>query len=177
MKVVGGRVVAWLPRDLSIFKLEPVPLVLSAWINLPLLGAAAVVLVLAALLWPVTALVRRRYRVTLNQAPRDARTSRLSRFAALTGVLFLLGWIVLGLAISSGALSFDLRLDPWIRVIQVLGLVAIAGAGVAAWSMATAWTGKQSWWIKVGRTLVALAMLDLVWFSLAFNLISLRLNY
>jgi CubicO group peptidase (beta-lactamase class C family) len=172
MKVDGGRVLAWLPRDLSGFVLQPVPLLRSRAFNAPLLGVSAVVLVIATLGWPIGAIRRRR-----RGLPPLARVDRMNRIAALTGASFLLGWVLLLLAVSSGAVGFDPRLDRWIRLVHLIGVVMVAGAVVAWWSV---WVGARERSPRSGtavRLAVALALTDLVWFSFAFGLISRALNY
>ena len=44
----------------------------------------------------------------------------------------------------------------------------------------TAWLtsrGRRSGWAKVGSVVMALALVELVWFSFAFHLLSAGLNY
>ena len=59
------------------------------------------------------------------------------------------------------------------RLVQVIGLVGVGGAGVAWW---TVWVGAGRGGVAA-RVAVALALTDLVWFSFAFGLISAQLNY
>jgi len=80
------------------------------------------------------------------------------------------------LAVSTGA-SFDPKLDPWIRLVQFIGLLAVAGAVLSWWSVWASWRRPGSIGSKAFSLIVALALADLVWFSFAFNLISARLNY
>ena len=64
----------------------------SAALNLPLLAFAAGVLMLQTLLWPVAALVRRRYGQGLALQGYGARAFRWTRIAAAIGAAYLLGW-------------------------------------------------------------------------------------
>jgi hypothetical protein len=59
--------------------------------------------------------------------------------------------------------------EAWIRVIQLIGLVCVAGAGITLWSVR--YSRGRVW-----SLVLALALLYLVWFSFAFHLISLRIN-
>jgi hypothetical protein len=177
MKVVDGRVKGWLPRDLASFLLEPVPYILSAALNLPLLAAAAVILLLATLMWPIAAIVRRKYRRPLQLEPRQARARRLTHYAALIGIVFLLSWVVLLMAAGANPAALSTALDPWIRLIQLIGLACVAGAAVTVWNAWITFRGQRDWWAKVSSVILALALLDLVWFSFAFSLISVHLNY
>ncbi|RFA29922.1 hypothetical protein CAI21_08840 [Alkalilimnicola ehrlichii] len=67
--IEDGRVVRWLPRDLSTFELRPVPALRSATWNLPLLAATATVLFAVCLQWPIATVIRRRY-ARHSQLPR-----------------------------------------------------------------------------------------------------------
>jgi hypothetical protein len=102
---------------------------------------------------------------------------RLTRVGAAAGTAFLLAWTVLIVAASDGAVSFDIGLDRWIRAIQFLGCLCVAGAGIAVWNIRLTWVGRGGWLARAFSVLLALALLYLVWFSFAFNLISANLNY
>ncbi|MEO8449777.1 MAG: serine hydrolase domain-containing protein, partial [Gemmatimonadota bacterium] len=175
MKVENGRVVGWLPRDLSGFLIEPVPYLRSAALNLPLLAVSAGVLAIAGIGWPISAWRRRR--AVRTPVDGQERTRRATRIAAVTGLAFLLGWALVLLAVSSGGASFDPKLDPWIRLVHLIGVMAVAGAAISWWSVWVTWRRPGSIGSKAFSLIVALALADLVWFSFAFNLISARLNY
>ena len=178
MKVENGQVRAWLPEDIpTSFVLEPVPFWRSAALNLPLLISAVFVLLLTALMWPVAAIVRRQHGRKLEIQGREGKVYRLARFAVLVGMLFLLGWAVLIVGVAGGPAGFNVGLDPWIRLIQLIGLVCVAGAAVAVWNAWLTCAGRRSLWAKAWSVVLALAMLDLVWFSFAFSLIGTSLNY
>jgi CubicO group peptidase (beta-lactamase class C family) len=177
MKLEEGRVKSWLPGDLSTFQADPVPFLWSAALNVPLVIAALGVLILAMLLWPVTAILRRQYGRRLEIEERARLAHRLMRPAALTGVLFLLGWLAVLMAVGSGVVSFNDALDPWIRLVQAIGLACVAGAAVSVWNAYLTCAGRRGFWAKAGSVLVAVALLDLIWFSFAFGLISAGLNY
>jgi hypothetical protein len=176
-KVEQGKVVGVLPRSLDTFILQPVSWPWSAAVNLPLLKGAAAVLLLSTVLWPVGALLRRRYRRPLELGPREARARRFLHWAALIGAVYLLGWMLLLAAIGSDLLSMDPGLDPWVRLVQLVGLVCVAGTAPAAWGAWATCRSAQSWWPKLHGVVVTLALVVLVWFSFAFSLISSGLNY
>jgi CubicO group peptidase (beta-lactamase class C family) len=170
MKVESGRVAGWLTSDLSGFLIEPVSVVRSAALNLPLLALSAAVLLGTVLWWPVQVLRRRR-------SGRPTGQALAIRLAAAAGLAFLAGWGALLLAVGSGQVAFDPRLDPWIRVIQLIGVAAVIGAALAGRSTWQTWRERKSVGERIGSLMVTLALLDLVWFSFAFNLLSVGLNY
>jgi CubicO group peptidase (beta-lactamase class C family) len=178
MDVEHGKVRAWLTDDIgSAFELLPVPYWYSAALNLPLLALAAGVLILQTLLWPVAALVRRRYAQALALQGRDRQVFQWTRIAAAIGVLYLLGWMILGIAISTGAVSFDAGIDPWIRVIQLIGLLTVPGLAVAVWNAWLTCMGHRAWWIVAWSIAMPLALLGLLWFSFAFHVMCISLSY
>ena len=178
MDVEHGKVRAWVTDDIgSSFVLLPVPYWYSAALNLPLLAFAAGVLMLQTLLWPVAALLRRRFGQRLALQGHGARAFRWTRIAAAVGAAYLMGWAILGIAIAGGAISFDAGIDPWIRVIQLIGLLIVPGVAVAVWNAWLTCTAHRAWWIKAWSIVISFALLGLLWFSFAFHAICLSLSY
>ncbi|MDX2056511.1 MAG: serine hydrolase domain-containing protein [Gemmatimonadales bacterium] len=163
MRVENGRVIAWLPRDLFSFVLQPVSPLEAARPNLALLIAAALVLAVTVLAWPLLRLFGR------SPNP-DLRPARL---AALVGFGYLLCWTAIfgaGVPAKEGA-------EVWIRVVQGVGLVALIATVAAvrcAWQLAR---GKRGWPTVLVAMLVAVAMLETTWLSFGFHLISRSLVY
>lgn len=173
MKVRDGQVQAvWTDALPSFWINLRVPAASSAERNVPLLLAATVVLLLTVVIWPVAAIVRRRYGATLQLPKRDRRVYLWSRLAALAGVIYMFGWLV--------AMTADLAstqgVQTWIRMIQLIGLVCIAGAGIAVWNAWSTWRLRRGWAARASSLALACALLYLVWFSFAFHLISARIN-
>ncbi len=174
MKVRDGQVQeVWTDALPSFWINLRVPRMWSAGVNVPLLLAATGVLLLTLVLWPIAAIVRRRHGVSLELKEQHRRAHLWSRLAALAGVLYMFGWFVAlaaDFASTAGA-------EPWIRLIQLIGLACIAGAGIAFWNMWLTWRApRRRWAARVWSLVLALALLYLVWFSFAFHLISARIN-
>lgn len=102
----------------------------------------------------------------------------LPRIGAAIALGYLIGWFTMLNPILSNDLDgYNDTLDPQMRLLQFAGLVLILATGGAVWS---AWqTIRKPGGIgtKIGRALVALALLDIVWFGIAFKLISLNVDY
>jgi Beta-lactamase len=178
MNVVSGRVTAWLPDNVSGVVLERVPLLRSAALNVPILGVATGALVITTLLWPIAAIVRRRHGRTLALGVRAGRAHRLTRLAAALGVMYVVAWLALVASAASASAPFNVGFDPWIRLVQAIGLLCVAGTVVAAWNAGLTWsTGRRSAWAKAWSVVLAFALADLAWFSFAFGLLSVHLNY
>jgi CubicO group peptidase (beta-lactamase class C family) len=173
MKVEDGRVQSfWIDSVASFMVNMKVPHSSSAGLHVPLLALAASILMLTTLLWPVAAIVRRRYGQTLQLAGGEWRAYQLTRFAAAIGAIYLVGWTIALLADFASTAG----VEPWIRLIQLIGLICMCGAGVATWNAWLTLRGDRSVWAKAWSFILALALLYLVWFSFAFHLISVRLS-
>jgi len=67
--------------------------------------------------------------------------------------------------------------ELWIRLAQVLGVVAMGALLVSlrsAWRIARA---RLGWKQNIASALVALAMLEIAWLSFGFHLLSVKLIY
>ena len=172
-KVEDGQVQSiWSDQIISFWINLRVPYLWSSRLNVPLLGLSVGILLLTALTWPAVALVRRRYGRALQPAGHVARAYRLTRCAAVLGVLYMLCWLI---ALAADFAS-QVGVTPWIRLFQLMGLFCVAGAAVAVWSAWLTWHSSRAIWAKLWSVVLAFALLDLGWFSFAFHLISLRLS-
>jgi CubicO group peptidase (beta-lactamase class C family) len=174
MRVDGGRVTGFAPSDLPALWLnERTSTRESRRLNLPLLLIAVIGLAFVNLGWLVAAVIRRRRRARLELPPRERRAARLTRVAAGLGLADLLGW---GAVIAAG-LPQRVGAEPWIRLVQLVGLVCVAAAVASLWSAWVTATGHRTAVAKLASVVTALAMVELVWFSFTFKLISTGLNY
>jgi len=177
-KIENGRV-RFLGFDSAggIAVLQPVPAMQSsAWI-VPCMLVAIAVLLLSVIAWPVAALVRRRYGVSLHMDARRVTAHRLARVAAMIAVVFLLGWALIVQAGLADLAKFGGAMDAPILLFQILGWVALVGAGVAAWNAWLVWRGGAKWWSRVWSIAMAASCALIVWFGFTFNLIGVRLHY
>lgn len=177
--VKDGKVVQFGADDLAaIMVFQPTPFAASSSWNLPLMMGMVAVLLATLLLWPVQILVRRRYGQSFSLAGRDALLYRAVRVTALIDLVVLGGFFAIAQATSSNLSLFDDPLDIWLRVLQLLCVLGIVGAGLAVWNAVRVWTqGGRSWWAKVSVTVVTLALLAFVWFVFSLQLITPSLNY
>ena len=154
MRVQDGKVISLHNHPVGI--LLKVPDWRSAGFNLPLLAVGFLIL-LGAVFLPGTA--------------------RLVRIGAAAMVLFLLGWLFLAMNLLTHFYLFNASLDPWLRLLHLVGLIGILGAAAAVYRVVAAWRQPAGRWRKAGSVIVALAMLWVTWFTLAFNLITRTLDY
>jgi CubicO group peptidase (beta-lactamase class C family) len=178
VKMSFGKVVLLsTDSDASSEPLQPVPMWKSASWNLPLLVSAAIVLLLEVISWPVAALARRRFGAQLALSERELLAHRGARLAVLAWVLFLLGWVLLFAAALSDFTLLSGRLNSLIRLLQFIGLLGIAGAGVATWNAMLTCRGRLGKGAKLWSLLLAASCLSTAWFCFAFHLISVGLQY
>jgi CubicO group peptidase (beta-lactamase class C family) len=149
----------------------------AAW-NLPALFIAVTILVLTIILWPVNALVRRRYHSPLVLSGRERTAHLLPRIAALIALVYLLCWFAMLTPILSNDLDgYNNTLDPQMRLLQFAGLVLILAAGATVWSAWRTLRGSRGIGAKLGAVLIAFAVLEIVWMGFAFKMISWNLDY
>jgi hypothetical protein len=172
--------VKWLSADYfpAILVLQPLPYFLSPAFQLPLLAGTLAMLALTALFWPIKAVLRWRYERPFTLTGSRAMLYRLTRMVALIDVTLFSGWATFLLAGQAHLNVFDSQNDIFIRLFQALAVLAVVGAIVPALEFFAALRdpGRQ-WWTKVTDGLVALAALSVVWFVIAYRLITLSLNY
>lgn len=145
----------------------------SIWLS-PLLYVSLASLLLTALFWPITAIVRRRYGATLALDATSMRAFRLSKIAAIL-ILAAVGVWALGFALI---FKDNSHLDSIIRLAQIFGIVAfIGGFGVISWHLKIVWSGARRWPAKVWSIVLALAALTVLWSALVFHLIGFGVNF
>jgi hypothetical protein len=100
------------------------------------------------------------------------------RATALIDLVALGGFVAIAQAANTKIDLFDDPLDPWLRVLQVLCLLGVIGAGLGVWNAVRVWTeGARSWWAKTSVTVTMLALLAFVWFVVSLQLVTPTLNY
>jgi CubicO group peptidase (beta-lactamase class C family) len=149
----------------------------SSSFNVPVLAAAILAMLATLLHWPIAALVRRHYGRRLTLTGVGARTHWLVRLGTLTMLLFIFGWVFLTMNLLSHFYMFNAGIDPWIRLLHFIGLLGVAGAGIAVWNAWIVWRSPHNIWVKIWNIVLAALLLWLVWFTFTFNLITASLDY
>jgi hypothetical protein len=175
MKLDGERVAAFFDHPVGGF--IRVPWWRSGTFNLPLLGGAIVSFLVIVLAWPIAALVGRAHQRPLPLAGREALAYRLARIAAIFHLLFLLGWGIVAANLLSHFYLFNEGLDPWFRLLHLIGLIAILGSVAALASAWLSWKQRRPWTSRAAATLLAAACLAVIWITVTFDLITVDLSY
>ena len=153
--------------------LQPVPAALSAAWNLPLAQLCAAILALAAVTWPPAAIIRRAYGHRFELAGRAAWLYRLTRADAVLwlGFAWLWYWLM-------GQRHLSSQTDWIIRLIQLVGLIAIVGTAAPLANVAHIWRDPaRGPFAKVSSTAIAAACLAAIWFVVSLKLITLDIAY
>jgi len=178
-KVVDGQVKRISADEVSPFMVfEPLPWWRSpAWL-MPASGVAFAACLLTTLLWPVGAIVRRRFGVSLPLAGVAARGHRVSRIAAVALTAMSVGWLLL---IGFGMTYLSVlkpALDPWLTLMYALSVIVYVGAaGAMAWATYVAWTNPRPWTARLWTTLLGLAALVLLYLAWLYHLMSFVTRY
>jgi CubicO group peptidase (beta-lactamase class C family) len=178
-KVADGRPVRWSFDLLSPFMVfDRVPWYKnSAWLK-PLFLASFAALLLTAVLWPVTAWVRRSYRAPLQLDLASLKAYRWSKIGAILILAGLLLWLLTVSLMLKDTNNLDGRLDPLVWFDEILGtIVFIAGLALMLWNLRTVWLGNRRWPAKVWSVVLTLSAATVLWVAFAFKLISFGANY
>ncbi len=161
-----------------IIEFLPAPTSLNAGWILPVAGIALLILAIAALGWPVGAFARWRYSAKQQLAGRDLLLYRATRAAAWLYIVVLVGWFIIFSMLESDLSAFDGSLDIWMRLLQLLLVLALVGTLAAAWN---AWKVAAAPGRHILRTvwavLIALSALFLAWLAINVGLLTPTLNY
>ncbi len=171
--------VRWLSIDehAPIAVYMPVPGWQSASSNLPLLYLAMLVFLLAAVLWPVAALVRRACGRPLALHQPARRWYRCSRVVSILHLLFFCGWVFVLARMNADIANMGSDLDGTLRLIQLVGVLAIVGTIAVLANARYAWRATGGWWRKLNSAALVLACFATIWFAFSLHLLNLHLNY
>lgn len=178
-EVKEGKVVC-LATDVlpPVMVLQPVPGWMSAAWNLPLFYIMIGILLLAVILWPVAALVRKHFKKPFPFSGIDARLYRLTRIIALVDLIGLLIYFLLLSMLQNDRLFTDASADPMIRLAQLVCLVGALGTVVLIWNALKACQGKErARWNKISSVAIALAGLAFIWFVIILKLVTISIHY
>ena len=178
-QVVNGKPVRFSFDLLSPFMVfERVPWYAdSSWL-LPLFGFGVAALLLTALVWPVAALVRRRYKAPLTLARPSLRAYRWSRLASILMLTGLAIWFLVYALILKDTNALNGRLDPLLWFAQIFGAVVFIGGVVAMlWNLKEVWGGQRRWPAKVWSVVLVVSAVAIFWAALVCKLLSFGTNY
>jgi ABC-type enterochelin transport system permease subunit len=178
-EVVDGKVTRFSAEPLAaIMVFQRVPWWASTPVLLSLFVASLLALLLTVLAWPVSALVRRRYKVGQSLAGEDARARRWVRIVAVLVLAAVLGIAGLVVAMMSDLNLMTPSMDGTIRALRLFALVALPlGALVGTWNAWGVLRSGRSKWAKLWSIVLMLAFLVLLWVGWMTHLMGYSANY
>lgn len=148
----------------------------TAWL-LPLTQLAMLVLVLTVILWPVSAMIRRKFDARLALAGRARLRHRGVRFSAIAVLASLLLWALLIQTLTNNLAPGPL-FDGEVMLATVLTLVgALAGLVFAGWTLVAARRERRGWQSYLGNSLLIVAFGTFLWIGFAFNLFAFSTQF
>jgi hypothetical protein len=144
----------------------------------PLIGASLGILVLTLLLWPVAAIIRRRYARPLFSTTLDRVLYLLSRFICALQIASV-ALIAVPLSLTNKNIAFiGDGINPWLSAAHVAGWGATLGLIVLAIAAVKFWRAPElGWWVKVHATLLLLASIIFITFAWWTHLLSPSLKF
>ena len=141
-------------------------------------GGSAAVLLLALLLWPIGAILRRHYRNPLNLDPSQRRLRLLVRLGCAALLVFVVSLVVFFLmAFEHNSLATP-SYNPLLRLLQFIGWIGVVGTIVALYAAVRSWRETNlGTWTRLGNSLLALSCFILVWFAFAHHMFTWNLLY
>lgn len=149
----------------------------SRGFNLVLLVGSLGIFALSLLLWPVAALIRRRYGAGGVDDGVSPRLRGLTRWTALAAIGFT---VALGVFIArgfDGAIDLDSRSDIWLGLIRVIGLAAIAGTIASIVALSRSFRLGRSGWARLKYLALTIAGIGFSWIAIHWHLVSWNFRY
>jgi len=174
-EVQGDKVVRWSVNEVSPFMVFiRAPWYRNAsWLLPVFLGALAIVAI-AALYWPASAIVRRRFGATLVLSGGDRTAYRLVLGFSWLVIVAALCWTFV-LAVFLGSLS---KADWPILLSRIIGTIAFIGMPIAAaWNLTLARKRKAPWLAELSSALLFAAALVILWVTFDFHLIGFSTRF
>ena len=149
----------------------------AAWL-LPALYCALAALLLTAVFWPVTAIVRRRFGAGLALGPDALRAYRLSKVGSILLLAGLAWWGFTIVRMFNDFNNLSNKFNGSIRFAEVFGMLAfLLGSAFIAWNLWTVWQGSRRWPAKVWSIVLALSAFVVLWIAFTFNLFSFGIYF
>ncbi|MDT9600503.1 serine hydrolase domain-containing protein [Sphingosinicella rhizophila] len=172
-QLVGGQIVRVATSPVSVF--DRVAWYKSASWLLPAFYASLAIFLLAILLWPLRALVRRHYGASLTLDRKALIAHRLTGIAAILYLAVVGSWAsIIGLKLYDLNESLDARL----LFTQVLTIIVLFGGfAVMTWNLWLVWRGDRKWTAKLWSVALLLAGLVMLWIGIVFHLLEVGTSF
>ena len=148
-----------------------------AWI-VPALVLAIVSLLISGLVWPVAALMRRRFNVSLRYSGRAASIYHASRALHLGVAVLFVATVATLIYMASEYESLSSGTDAWLLSLKVVAMVTfVAGLFVSIRDLVVCWRLRRSWFGRLWSINVTLSCAFLLWIAVIFNFANFSSHY
>jgi CubicO group peptidase (beta-lactamase class C family) len=145
----------------------------SKTVILPLIGGSLALVSATVLLWPLAAVIRKRYARPLPLSPGNRILFRLSRLVCILEIGFI---ALFGLPMSRADTNVSYigeGLNPWLIASHITGWLAALGLIVLAITALRFWkTPDLGWWARVHAALLLVASVAFMSFAWHWHLLS-----
>ena len=150
----------------------------SKAVLLPVVGGSLGLIILTFLLWPVAAMIRKRYGRALFTTVPDRILYVSARLVCLLQIVFV-GLIVLPLSLADKNIGFiGDGLNPWLSTAHVFGWLATFGLLLLGFTAIRFWrVPGLGWWARVHASLLFLATAIFLSFAAWTHLLSPSLRF
>jgi len=149
----------------------------TSWLLLVFIASVSALL-LTAIFWPISAIVRKRYGAALNLDNASLRAYRMSKIGAVAILTAIAAW---GLTIGAMLSDFNdlsTRFDSILYCTQALGIIGFIGGFILILrNLNTVWAGQRRWPALVWSIVLALSAFFVLWVAFVFKLIRMGANY
>lgn len=173
----NGRVVRWSVNEVSPFMVyDRAPWHRDAGWLVPSALAAIIIVLIAALAWPIGAVTQRYWRA------RGAVISPQANALGSDRLFGLFAWLVVGVtggwALLLAMLESEGAADWSIWLLEIAGTISFFGLlAAASWKLTRTWQAGRGWFAKLWGVLLLGAACVLLWVALDFHLISFGTKY
>jgi hypothetical protein len=139
----------------------------------PVIGGSLGIIVLTLILWPIAAIVRKRYGRTIAPERSTCVLHRLSRVVCLL-VIGMLALLLLPMSKISEDIGYlGDKANPYLHASHVLGWVACGGLIILILTAVRFWrTQGIGWWPRLHATVLTIAVLVFLVFAWNYHLLS-----
>jgi CubicO group peptidase (beta-lactamase class C family)/fluoride ion exporter CrcB/FEX len=164
--------------SVPILAFESVPWYSDARLLIPAILGSLIIMLLTLILWPIGALVRRHYGRKLELSPGGRKLRLGVMLVCALDLIFLITFAVLLSYASEHLWILSDGLDPWLRVLQVIGWIGALGTLIVFVNAVRSWfSAKRRIWYKLYASVLVVACIAIVWFELLAHLLKPNMRY
>jgi CubicO group peptidase (beta-lactamase class C family) len=147
-------------------------------VNIVVLVASLVLMLVLLLMWPVAALVRRRYGRRLELSPRDRKLRTFTRAVLAWNVASLACFVVIAVQASGTLGKLNSDLTTALRAVQIMFFAGVVGTVVVALNASRVWSSAGRGWVaRVAETSALAAAIGFAWILYNWNLLRFDLRF